>query len=52
MVMVNDMMTRQEIDKEIKFLFNEAQVTHSERLHLLGDLAEGKYKRPNIIMAT
>lgn len=45
------MLTRKEIDAEIRFLFNEAQITHSERLHLLGDLAEGKYKRPVILMS-
>lgn len=43
-------MTRNEIDKEINFLFSKAQITHSERLRLLGDLAEGKYKRPEILM--
>lgn len=43
-------MTRKEIDEEINFIFNRAQVTHSERIHLLGDLVEGTYKRPNILM--
>ena len=43
-------MTRKQIDEEIHFLFNKAQITHSARLRYLGDLAEGKYKRPNILM--
>lgn len=43
-------MTRKEIDNEIRFLFNEAQITHSARLRYLGDLVEGKYKRPEVLM--
>lgn len=43
-------MPRKQIDEEINFLFNRVQVTHSERINLLGDLAEGKYKRPEILM--
>lgn len=43
-------MTRPQIDEEITFLFNKAQITHSERIRLLGDMVEGKYKRPEILM--
>lgn len=43
-------MTRKEIDEEIAYLFNQAQITHSARLRYLGDLVEGKYKRPEILM--
>lgn len=43
-------MTRKQIDEELTFLFNRAQVTHSERIKLLGDLVEGVYKRPEILM--
>lgn len=43
-------MTRKEIDEEIHFLFDKAQITHSARLYYLGNLAEGTYKRPNILM--
>lgn len=43
-------MTRKEIDEEIDYLFNKAQLTHSAKLRYLGDLAEGTYKRPNILM--
>lgn len=43
-------MTRKQIDEEIKYLFTKAQITHAARLRYLGDLAEGKYKRPEILM--
>ena len=43
-------LTRKQIDEEIDFLFNKAQITHSERKTLLGDMVEGKYKRPEILM--
>lgn len=44
------MLTRKEIDEEIEYLFTEAQITHSTRKRLLGDMVEGIYKRPEILM--
>lgn len=44
------MMTRKQIDEEIDYLFNKAQITHSARKRLLGDMVEGIYKRPEILM--
>lgn len=43
-------MTREQIEEEIKFLFNKAQITHSARLRYLADLGEGTYKRPEFQM--
>lgn len=45
-------LTRKQIDEEIDFLFTKAQITHSARKRLLGDLAEGTYVRPEILMTS